>query len=730
MTPRLSGGRRATAPLIWLAPCLLPLLVNEAALAQIPAEPATSSQEPSSSGPQSNSGQKVVVTASRSEQDPFDAPRSIDVVDLEGLQRGNYRSLPQALRELPGTFIQETSPGQGSPYLRGFTAYNNLMLIDGIRLNNSTFRAGPNQYWATIDPLSLSRIEVLRGPASTLYGSDAVGGTVQVFTKSASNYAKDGVRYSGALFGRYATAEDSPAVRAEVQVGITRDNGLRTGFLLGGTARSLGDIEGGDATGLQPNTAHKENGFDLKIEHWLSKNTRLVFLHQQFAQNNVPRTHSTNQGISWRGTSVGSNQRRDNDQIRRLTYVQLHSENLGGAIDAVHASLSWQTQTWVEDRIRSGGAQTLDSLTAGTLGAFAQFESDSPIGRLTYGIDYYRDNVNSSRRRSTYQLGDEIQGKVGNDANYDLLGVYLQDVLPVTESLQVEAGVRYTYAQARADSVRDPITSGRVGLRNDWDELTANVRGLAKLSDRWNVYAGASQGFRAPSLTDLTSFDIARSGEQEQPAVGLEEERFLGYEIGTKVRTSAVSAQFAWFYTDIEDQILRFPTGATTAAGDAIVSKGNVGDGYIQGVELQYALDVGCGAELFGAHSYQYGRISNFENTGAGLSHDYPSRLMPLTNMVGLRWENAEGNFHAGTEVVRAEDADKLSFRDRGDSQRIPMGGTPSYTVWNARCGWRIDERSSLEVAVENITDVDYRVHGSGSNSLGRNFVMGMRVTF
>ena len=103
---------------------------------------------------------------------------------------------------------------------------------------------------------------------------------------------------------------------------------------------------------------------------------------------------------------------------------------------------------------------------------------------------------------------------------------------------------------------------------------------------------------------------------------------------------------------------------------------------------------------------------------------------MPLQNVVGLRWENLDGSFHAATSIVRAEDADKLSFRDQADTQRIPPGGTPSYTVWNLSCGWQLSDRASLECAIENVTDVDYRVHGSGNNSLGRNFVFGMRVTF
>jgi len=691
---------------------------------------AVSLQAPGARG--QGGAEPVVVTASRTEEDPFEAPRSVDVVDLQALEEGQFRSVPQALRNLPSTFVQETSPGQGSPYLRGFTGYNNLLLIDGIRLNNSTFRAGPNQYWATIDPMSLSRVEVLRGPASTLYGSDAVGGTVQVFTKDPSRYAADGLAYGGETYARYGSAEGSVAARGELHVGFTDERGLRTGVLIGGSARSLGDIEGGRATGVQPNTSHEEDGYDVKLEHWLAEDTRLVFLHQDYSQDDVPRTHSTDQGISWRGTSVGSDRRRDSDQERRLTYLQLHKHGMEGGLDSMKLSVSWQTQEWVEDRVRSSGASTLDASTVGTLGAFAQFESDSPFGHLTYGVDFYRDHVDSSRRRDVSRPGDEIQGKVGDDSTYDLLGVFVQDVLEVGEDVRVEAGVRYTYAAVDADSVRDPVTSGRIGIREDWDEFTANIRGLLHVTDELNVYAGASQGFRAPSLTDLTSFGIARSGEQEIPVTDLDEERFLGYEVGAKLRNRWASAQAAWFYTDIEDQILRFPTGTTNAAGDPVVTKGNVGDGYIQGVELSYALEVAARTELFGAHSYQYGRISNFQdpNNPTGLSEDYPSRLMPLQNVVGLRWENVEGSFHAATSIVRAEDADKLSFRDQADTQRIPPGGTPSYTIWNLSCGWQISERASLQCALENVTDVDYRVHGSGSNSLGRNFVIGVRVTF
>ncbi len=678
-----------------------------------------------------NPATKVVVTASRTEQDAFDAPRSIDVVSSDDLARGQFRSLPQAMRQLPSLMIQETAPGQGSPFLRGFTGYNNLLLIDGIRLNNSTFRSGPNQYWSTIDPLSLDRIEVLRGPASALYGSDAVGGTVQVFTKSADRFASQGVAYGGALLGRYGSAEDSPTVRGELQVSLTRDDGLRTGVLLGGDARELGDIEGGRATGLQPNTQHSETAIDLKIEHWLATDTKLVFLHQEMAQNNVPRTHATIFGESYAGTTVGTDLQRDLDQNRRLTYLQLHKTGMLGPVQAMHLSLSWQTQRELEDRITSANSERWQAFEVGTVGAFAQFESDAgSLGRLTYGLDYYHDNVNSWFRRSgTPQASDPIQGQVANDASYDLLGVFVQDELPISDGLQAQFGLRYTWAEADADSVRDP-SNAKIALGDSWDALTANVHLRATVAAGWNVFGGVSQGFRAPSLSDLSSFEVARSGEQEVPTPGLQEEQYLGYEVGTKVRRESLSGQLAWYYTDIEDQILRFPTGATNASGQPIVTKANVGEGYVQGIELQYGWDLLTRTTLFGVNSWQYGRISNFNNNGTVRGEEFVSRLMPFTTIVGLRWEDIAGRCHAVTEVVRAEDADKTSAGDNRDTQRIPPGGTPGYTTWNLRCGWQLDDRTDLELACENITDVDYRVHGSGSNGLGRNFVIGMRVVF
>ena len=672
----------------------------------------------------------VFVTASRTAEDPFESPRAVDVVGEEQLRRGQYRTLPQALRELPSVMVQETSPGQGSPFLRGFTGYSNLLLIDGIRLNNSAFRAGPNQYWATIDPFSIERIEVVRGPSSTLYGSDAIGGTVQVFTKSATRYAKSGLAHGGAVYSRYASAEDSVMARGELQGSQVWEDGSSTGILVGGDSRSFGTMRGGSDTGNQPNTEHEEGGVDIKVEHSFDARHKLVFLHQQMRQNNVPRTHATIFGESFRGSAVGTDLQRDLDQQRRLTYLQYHATDLESAIDGMHLSVSWHEQRELEDRITNANVERWQAFKVGTLGAFAQFDSDlGTLGELTYGVDYYRDTVNSWFRRSSgSQASDGIQGQVGDDSTYDLLGVFVQDRVALGERTEAQVGVRYTWAEVDAERVRDPSNNTQISLSDSWDEMAASAHLRHDLlAKKWNVYGGVSQGFRAPSLADLTLFDTARSGETEVPAPGLGAERYLGYEVGSKWRSERLTARAAWYYTDIEGQIQRFPNGATIGSSPA-VTKANVGDGYIQGTELQLAFEVIEQTTVFGTHTWQYGRVTNVQ--GAALADDYASRLMPMTTIAGVRWESEDGGLHAETFVVRAEDADKLSAGDLRDTQRIPPGGTPSYTVWSVRGGWSITPAADLELALENITDVDYRVHGSGSNAPGRNLVMGMRVVF
>ncbi len=119
----------------------------------------------------------------RSNFSNFTAPTNRSVIDLQDLLERAPADMLQALERETGVLMQRTQRGAASPFIRGLTGQQVLILIDGIRMNNATFRSGPNQYFNTIDPGMVDHIEVIRGPQTVLWGSDAIGGVINVVTR-------------------------------------------------------------------------------------------------------------------------------------------------------------------------------------------------------------------------------------------------------------------------------------------------------------------------------------------------------------------------------------------------------------------------------------------------------------------------------------------------------------------------------------------------------------------
>jgi len=662
---------------------------------------------------------EVVITATRRPEKPFDLSFSTHSVTANDIRDASFRSTPEALRELPGIMVQRTSNGQGSPYIRGFTGFHNLLMIDGIRLNNSVFRPGPNQYWNTVDPFSLNRLEVVKGPSSVLYGSDAVGGTVNAITKGPSGYG-DGTNVSQRLSYRYSSGESSHMYRYE----LNATWGKKLGLWLGGTFKDFGSLRAGRGTGEQSNTGYEEWDADFKIEYFFNPDTRLVIAHQEVQQNNVPRTHRTIFAESFKGTTVGTDRRRDLDQERRLTYVQLHAENMDSFIETMRLSLSWQEQRESRDRIRGSGRRDRQGFYAGTFGATAQFESPSPIGYLTYGVEYYHDNVNSFSTRN------RIQGPVADEASYDLLGLYLQDEISVSDRLDFIFGARVNYARAEANRVSDPMLGRRTSLSDEWWSVVGSARLVYHVvPEHVNFFGSVSQGFRAPNLSDLTRFDSARSNEIETPAPGLDPETFISFEAGIKTEYENWSMQAAYFHTLINDMIVRVPTGIMIE-DEFEVTKRNGGDGFVQGIEFSTSYRFLPQWTAFGNLTWIDGEVDTFPSSRPRSVREPISRLMPVSGLAGVRWDHSSGDFWVEGLVTIADNQDDLSSRDKADTSRIPPGGTPGYTVFSLRSGWQLDENVNLTVALENITDEDYRIHGSGQNEVGRSLNVGISVSF
>lgn len=663
----------------------------------------------------------LVVTPNRSLMSAFHTPYTVDRLSASTLLDRQSRSTPETLRETPGVMVQKTAHGQGSPYIRGFTGYQTVFLIDGIRLNHSVFRSGPNQYWNTVDPFSLERIEVVKGPAGTLYGSDAVGGAVNALTLSPLLGGEKGTTH-GRLLVRGSTAERSLIGRGEVAYSLSPAAVVQMGL----TLKNFGDLEGGRDVGKQRGTGYDEYAGDFKAVYQLSTTTQLIAAYQKVRQNDVPRTHTTTDSIMWHGLTLGTDRQRDLDQERDLAYVQLHGADLGGAVDGFRASVSWQRQQESEDRIRSSGARTIQEFDVNTFGLWLQAESDTPIGTLTYGVDWYHDEVDS--RDST----NPIQGPVGDDARYDLVGAFVENRIPVCRKLDLFLAGRATYAHADIDRVEDFATGNPDKFDDEYKELTGSARAVWTVDDRehWNVFTGVSQAFRAPNLSDLSSLDSFGTSGFEVPARDLDPERFLTAEIGTKVDTECLSGQVAYFYTWADDLIVRRPTGPNPLdPTQTIFEKVNSGNGWVTGVEFEGAWRLHRQWTLFGNMTWLDGEV-DFISASNQKVEDTITRLMPTTGQIGLRWTCPCDDLWIEGLARMADEQDHLSVTDAADTSRIPRGGTPGYAIATVRAAFEVNERTTVRAAVENIFDVDYRVHGSGVNEAGRSLNVSIEFRF
>jgi len=310
------------------------------------------------------------------------------------------------------------------------------------------------------------------------------------------------------------------------------------------------------------------------------------------------------------------------------------------------------------------------------------------------------------------------------------LGIYLQDEISASDRLDLVLGFRVNYARADASRVRDPLLGRRTSTADEWWSVVGSARLVYHVvPDHINFFGAVSQGFRAPNLSDLTRFDSARSDEIETPAPGLDPENFISFEAGIKTEYDNWSMQAAYFHTLIDEMIVRVPTGRIID-DESEVTKLNGGDGFVQGIELAASYRFRPQWTVFGNLTWIDGEVDTFPTSRPRRVREPISRLMPFSGLAGLRWDHPSGKVWVEGIATIADNQDNLSTRDRADTGRIPPGGTPSYTVFTIRSGWQIRDNVDLTVALENITDEDYRIHGSGQNELGRSLNIGISISF
>jgi hemoglobin/transferrin/lactoferrin receptor protein len=630
---------------------------------------------------------EVVVTAHRSEQSAFETPATIYALGQKQLKSYQPRTTPEALTGALGVFVQKTTHGAGSPFVRGLTGNQTLLLIDGIRLNNSTFRFGPNQYFNTIDAFTVERVEVLAGSGSVQYGSDAIGGTIHVLTTDAT--FDTGWQGLGAV--RWGSAGMEQSLRAEAAYG-----GARVAVRGGLTLRRFGDLLGGKNTGFQRPSGYDEQDFDLKAKFLLPKNLTLTLAHQHVTQQSVP--------VFFRYQLDNFALNVFDPQKRRLTYAKLSRESEKSLFREQTLTLSYQqTQEGRQNQRNGNVTRRFEDDRVKTWGLNLNNRSDwSRTTSLNTGMELYSDHINSQR----YDLNTQT-----NATKYSR-GLYPDGASALNYSiyslLQSSLGKRLTLSGGlRYNGFVIDIPDATIGnSRLTPSALVGQTALSVALAAHSRLFAGLSSGFRAPNVDDLGTLGVV-DFRYEVPTGSLQPEKSLTTELGYKLQTKRVSATLAYYRINLTNLITRIKT-AQVISGLNVYQKENTEAAYINGFDANAQLTILKNWQLQGNLSYCFGQNET--------KNEPVRRIPPLNGRLSTAYELDKWFVRA--EYLFAQLQDRLAQGDKDDN-RIAKGGTPAWKIMNFYAGFQ-QKHVGLQLRLENFFDQDYRTHGSGINGAGR----------
>src|SRR5678815_1562356 len=545
--------------------------------------------------------ENVTVTPARGQPlEVFDVPQSPVVVTEEEMGRRYANILPQALRDVPGVHIQQTTSGQGSPFVRGLTGQQVVHLINGIRFNNSTFRPGANQYTALIDQDFADRVEVIHGPGSTQYGSDSLGGTINVLTQS-----PQGAGIHGHVNTYFASADLSAGLSTNLTGGSDnwgflfsasgrRTQDLRTGGgldshsvvtrLLGISSKFLGNR-------LQ-DTAYGQYNANAKFQYRVSDADVLSVEYLRGTQLGLRRYDQLDGGI---GNLLNS----FDPQV--LDFFSARYDRTGaGPFDSISTVFSYNGQRDDRRSQSINNAQGLRSRISDEFNltrAFGyQAQASTRVKRthsLTFGAEFYDERITSRKQDFSFSNATldftnvaDVRARFPNGSKYRTLGIFAQDVASlVPRRLTAHLGIRYSLFDYNQSSIDNPLdAAGRPTVPNvaeNFDDVTFNTGLTFTINPHINLTGNVSRGFRAPNVNDFAATGLSGLGFEISPDEGvrlggstgaldsarrltdvrpldpIKAEQLYSYELALRVHGSRFSGDVGVFDSEISNLIER-----------------------------------------------------------------------------------------------------------------------------------------------------------------------------
>ncbi|MEY3237504.1 MAG: hypothetical protein RI883_1605 [Bacteroidota bacterium] len=705
-----------------------------------------------------NSINEIVVSASKFEEQRKDVAQKIQVLRASEIQVMNQSSTADVLANTGNVFVQKSQLGGGSPIIRGFETNKVLLVIDGIRMNTAIYRSGHVQNVITLDNALMERVEIIFGPGSVVYGSDALGGVMSFTTKNPLLSNTDTLKLKAGAFTRYMSANNGYAANANISIGGKKFGSLTSftysnyGDLRQGANResSVGNfgsrpwyverVDGKDSvfvntdTNIQVGSGYTQMDILQKFLFQQSSTIRHLVNVQYSTSSNVPRYDRLTL------TSVGTAKFAEwnyGPQTRLLTSYTLQLTERKRMYDNARFILGYQQieESRIDRRFndvaQNNRIEKLD---------IANFNLDlakkNGKHEFRYGLEGWYNKVNSSAftKDITTGLQTPLDTRYASGGAFmTSLAVYATHTWEITDKVILNDGLRFSNVGLNAKFTDTTFFNFpfKEAKQNN-SALTGNLSLIYMPTEESRITALVSTGFRAPNVDDLSKVFESTPGNITVPNDALKPEYTYNGEVGISnvfgnVLTLQATAYYTLYRNALTTQDFIFE-GQDSIMYDGtlsnVVATTNSNKAYLYGLELNMNTKVNKNISLYATYNYTYARIVT-DSVAIPLDH-----IPPAFGKFGFQIN--QGKFRSDLFVNYSAMKKIAEYSPSGEDNEayaLPEGMPSWYTV-NIRLGYQFNKFLGLQVACENILDQNYRQFASNISAPGRNFILTLRGNF
>jgi len=666
-------------------------------------------------------------------------------------------------------FVQKSQAGGGSPVVRGFEASRVLLMVDGVRMNSAIFRAGHLQNIITVDNMILDRVEIIYGPSSTLYGSDALGCVVNLFTKQPQLFKsnitskKAAWNVDGNLVYRYGNGQNEQ--RQHIDINIANN---KWAYLTSFTNSSFGDLrQGNKRSSTYPDFGKRffyvarENNIDVVKDNSafvniqkLSGYNQTDLLQKLMYQPNENTTHILNVQIS-NSSNINRYDRLTETskglpvysewyygpQVRNMIGYKLTKSNLNGYFQKLTTNVNYQhlEESRMSRRFKSNDKEYRFE-AVDMVGLNMDLLHQGKSSALNIGIESYYNHVGSTAYSNN--IATNVRSSIAtrysdgptNMANYAL---YAQHTQFLKGNWVLNTGLRLNSVQLNANFkdtalMHFPFTDAN----QDNTAITGNIGMAYNGADGLRVSFGASSGFRAPNVDDLTKVFDTRTGYVVVPNKDLKPEYTYNTELNVSKTTSTYSIGASLFYTWFKNALVVDKFKWNNAS--SILYQGIMSDVYAtqnKAKAIVYGFNVNGSANLTpntilaATYTYTKGNYTNQKpiglNTALPLDH-----IPPSYGRIGLKQELKKFSAEIFTVFNGWKRIEDYNLNGEDNEIYATKEGMPAWQIWNINTSYQPTKKLNLSFQIENIADLNYRYFASGISALGRNYVVQARYSF